>query len=99
LGQVGILGPEDFEEEEMEDPKPTIGRIVHYRLIDAGDAGDPVAACVVGVRKSDPEVLDLHVMYPTHKTAEGELVRGGCHNAGGVKKGGGAGQWGWPPRV
>jgi len=83
----------------MYDPKPTVGRIVHYRLIDRPDTDDPVAACVTGVSKLDPEVLDLHIMYPRHKTIEGELVPGGCHHAGGVKKGGGAGQWGWPPRV
>jgi len=80
----------------MYDPKPTVGRIVHYRLL---DADIPVPACVVEVDVLDPEVLGLHVMHPRHKTPEGEIVKGGCFHAAMVKKGGGAGQWGWPPRA
>ena len=79
----------------MYDPKPTVGRIVHYRLA-AGAI--PVPACVVEVDVLDPEILGLHVMCPKY-SALGENTRGCCFQAALVKKGDGAGQWGWPPRV
>lgn len=80
----------------MYDPKPTVGRIVHYRLIAGGDV--PVPAVVVTVDDLDPEILGLHVMHPRF-TEKGEITAGCCHHAEKVKKGGGAGQWGWPPRA
>ena len=80
----------------MEDPKPSVGRVVHYHLIDTGVA---VPAVVVVVDPEDPDRLELHVMHPKYRTTEGEIIRAGCFHAAMVKKGGAAGQWGWPPRV
>lgn len=80
----------------MYDPKPTVGRIVIYHLIDTGAA---VPAVVVAVDPLDSDRLELHVMHPKYQTPEGEIVRAGCFHANIVKKGDAAGQWGWPPRV
>ena len=80
----------------MEDPKPTVGRIVIYHLIDNLD----VPAVVVAVDPADFDSLSLHVMYPRHKAKEeGPIVMGGCSHLAAVRKGDGIGQWGWPPRM
>ncbi len=78
------------------DPKPSIGRTVHYRLI---DTGQPVPAIVTKVSELDPEIVDLHVMFPRHVIPEGDVVGAGCFGAQGVKKGETPGHWSWPPKL
>lgn len=79
----------------MEDPKPTVGRIVIYHLIENVD----VPAVVVAIDPVDANFLYLHVMYPRYKSKGGEIVQGGCSHVALVKKGDAVKQWGWPPRV
>lgn len=81
-------------------PKPTVGRVVHYRLIDEPKDHEIAAATVVKVSPLDSEVVDLHVMHSKYKVPDtGPIVQGGCFTAYNVKPGDGAGQWSWPPRV
>lgn len=80
------------------DPKPTIGRIVHYHLIDTMEA---VPAIIVKVDEEDSDVVDLHVMHSKYQVREtGEIIVGGCFTRYNVRrKKGHYGCWFWPDRV
>lgn len=78
--------------------KPSIGRIVHYHLIDTMEI---VPAVILKVDAENPEVVDLHVMHSKYRVPEtGEIVMGGCFTRYKVKEGKGHfGCWFWPDLV
>lgn len=70
--------------------KPTIGRIVHYRLIDTGKI---IPAIVVDVPSDDH--VDLFVMSTLAGAADG----GRAWFERGVRRGFEGGRWEWPSRA
>ena len=72
--------------------KPTIGRVVHYHLIDDGTI---VPAIIVDVHSN--VAVDLFVMNP-HQTVGGAIPNTGYFERF-VTTGETNGCWSWPPRT
>lgn len=85
----------------MSEQKPSVGRIVHYR-VSKSDAGEIMRRCVVAAGEGDmlPAIIVASDPADTHGTNLQVLLNGhGTFWAGSRKEGTGPGEWSWPPRV